>query len=870
MKYISLLSGFLLFALTSPSFATHIVGGEFELVHLNDDYYRLNLIIYFDEINGDPGANDFSATPYIYRKSDDAFIESLYLPRVSEVDVPYTNPVCTYGGLKTSRILYSNTVQLPAERYNDPEGYYVVWERCCRNSTISNLIPPIDDTIGQTFYLEFPAVVNEGQPFINSSPVLFPPLSDYACLGVDYYVDFAGTDPDGDSLVYSLVTPLNSSAPEPLPTPKPRGSHPDVPWVDGIDSSNMVPGNPALQINADGLLRVTPSQLGLFVFAALCEEYRDGVKIGEVRRDFQMLVIDCPPQGNPPSIAYKLYEEDVYLKDFQTINFPNTLVGDERCMEFIITDPDVTGVANLRVRPINFSNTPVPVYNIEEERYNADGDTLFLKVCFTHCPAIEGAHFIDFIGNDNSCPLPKMDTVQLAFTIEPLANERPKIQSEEDYVIQKLYVDSVFTLEIEGLDPDDDFMEMILLPVGFDASYFGFYLTTEVDEAGYLKSLFTWNLSCNQFNFTNDSTFIVQFILDDLDVCDKSDPDTLTYQFDLEQTVNQAPYFLAEENHYDLVVYGDEILEIQVQARDMEQDLIYLSMQTDNFYRYNYDIYFNESYNDEGLIDQTFLWDLRCEQFNSEFDSVFNFSFLVNDFPDCQNGHSTLITYSVLVKAPRNEAPYFEGEGNVINHTIFNGNSFELNLKGRDNDEDFLYLNLYSTNFNLSDYDISYFELSNVQGAVDALFRWEVSCEYLSSDPDKVFEVVFLISDTNSCIPDETDTLRLNVKLNDVKGDFTNFNIPNVITPNGDSKNDYFQMCNGDDSNCVEKFIIPEDDCENQFLGVEIYNRWGRRVFADDRRDFRWDGSESPGGAYYYIMRFTQREYKGTLTIIYD
>lgn len=870
MKYISPLFGFLLFAFTSTSFATHIVGGEFELVHLNDDYYTLNLIIYFDEINGSPNAKDYSLRPFVFRKSDDSFVEYFYLPRVSEVNVPYTNPVCTYGGLETSRILYSNTIQLPAERYNEPEGYYIVWERCCRNSTISNLIPPIDDTIGQTFYLEFPAVVKEGEPFINSSPVLFPPLSDYACLGVDYYVDFAGTDPDGDSLVYSLVTPLNSSEPQTLPTPKPRGSHPGVPWVDGIDSSNMVPGNPPLNINAEGLLRVTPSQLGLFVFAALCEEYRDGVKIGEVRRDFQMLVIDCPPQGNPPSIAYKLYEEDVYLKDFKTIHFPNTLVGDERCIEFMITDPDVTGIANLRVRPTNFSNTPVPVYNIAEQHYNANGDTLFLKVCFTECPAVEGAHYIDFIGNDNSCPLPKMDTVQLAFTIEPLANERPLIQTDQDYIIQKLYVDSLFTLEFEGSDPDHDFMEMILMPVGFDGSLLDFSLTNEVNEAGYLKSLFTWDLSCNQFGFTNDSTFLVHFILDDLDACDRSDADTLTYQFDLKQHVNQAPYFLAEEDHYDLVVYGDEILEIALQARDAENDPIYLRMQTDNFDKYNYDIYFDESYNEAGLINQIFYWNLRCEQFNIQSDSVFNFSFIVNDYPECQNSHYTPISYSVLVKAPRNEAPYFEGEGNVVNHTIFNGSIFELNLKGRDKNEDYLYLNLYSTNFNFNDYDITYSEISNVPGAIDAFFRWEVSCEFLSSDPDKVYEVVFLISDTNSCLPDETDTLKLNVKLNDIKGDFSNFEIPNVITPNGDSKNDYFEMCKADDFDCVQKFVIPDDDCESQFLGVEVYNRWGRRVFIDDRRDFRWDGSESPGGAYYYVMRFTKREYKGTLTIIHD
>ena len=78
---------------------------------------------------------------------------------------------------------------------------------------------------GQTFYLEFPPVVKDGQPFINSSPRLFPPLNDYACPRKPYYVDFAGVDDDGDSLVYSLVTPLSTHSiiaiPPLLPAPYP-------------------------------------------------------------------------------------------------------------------------------------------------------------------------------------------------------------------------------------------------------------------------------------------------------------------------------------------------------------------------------------------------------------------------------------------------------------------------------------------------------------------------------------------------------------------------------------------------------------------------------------------------------------------------
>ena len=38
----------------SQSYATHIVGGEFELKYVEESTYSLKLIIYFDDINGNP------------------------------------------------------------------------------------------------------------------------------------------------------------------------------------------------------------------------------------------------------------------------------------------------------------------------------------------------------------------------------------------------------------------------------------------------------------------------------------------------------------------------------------------------------------------------------------------------------------------------------------------------------------------------------------------------------------------------------------------------------------------------------------------------------------------------------------------------
>ena len=49
---------FLLCLWAFPVAASHIVGGEFEIIHISGIRYRINLILYFDELNGSIGARD--------------------------------------------------------------------------------------------------------------------------------------------------------------------------------------------------------------------------------------------------------------------------------------------------------------------------------------------------------------------------------------------------------------------------------------------------------------------------------------------------------------------------------------------------------------------------------------------------------------------------------------------------------------------------------------------------------------------------------------------------------------------------------------------------------------------------------------------
>jgi hypothetical protein len=61
--------------------------------------------------------------------------------------------------------------------------------------------------------------------------------------------------------------------------------------------------------------------------------------------------------------------------------------------------------------------------------------------------------------------------------------------------------------------------------------------------------------------------------------------------------------------------------------------------------------------------------------------------------------------------------------------------------------------------------------------------------------------------------------------------------------------------------------ILPEDNCFGEFRSIQIYNRWGRQVYESFDRSFRWYGEDMPVGVYYYQLRYTNRAYKGMVTI---
>ena len=858
-----------------PARASHIVGGEFELRHVEGNRYTLNLIQYFDEIFGNVEAEDRFTVVYIYRKSDDTFVRSVELANAGSTFVPYTNPECSIDELRTRRILYSNTITLPGEEFNDPEGYYVVYERCCRNYNVNNLA---FDGTGQTFYLEFPAVEKEGQPFVNSTPILFPPLSNYACVNQNFYFDFAGTDVDGDSLVYSLVAPFNSSEtnpiPEnsnPLPIPKPR-PHEEVTFVEGIDVNNMVPGSPALRIDQRGFLTVRPSTLGLFVFGVRAEEYRNGEKLGEVRRDFQMLVIDCDP-GSPPEIASQVKGTKVLYREGEVLSFG---VDDEKCLEVSITDVDILaeGREEVTVQAIgvNFSQDIRELVPLTPTVLEGANDTLTFTFCLPECPYTEDGSpmIIDLVAYDDACSVPLTDTLRITVNVEGPENEDPFIVDNPAILNVAVNAGEAYELPIQGVDRDNDQLSLTAEGVGFTLADYGIELREVLLVPGEVRKTLVWNTDCATFPLDAREDFEVLIQLRDDSDCSFGKPDELRLRLNVSLPPNTGPEISFDgltETTIDAAI--GQTINFDVIAEEPDGDFTTLTAVGDGFDLRAMNINFPGN---SGIqrISSPFTWDLSCRSVDLAVQGTFHIDFIAQDQNLCNKPSGDTIRVTINVMPPENRAPEValrNVPGDTIPGTIDRPIAFDV--VGTDEDVDIVTLQLTQVSLNgnpLDPHVVNFgFNPARGRGQVASRFYWVPDCSLFPEDfTHAEITLTFAVED-DKCFNHKSDTVRAYLAIDPASLRLEEFEPHNAFTPNQDGWGDYFFLtfCDDPGGNCD----LPFGNCANAFERIEIYNRWGKLVYQTDQTDFQWDAEGMGGGAYYFLAFYSRETYKGRIYV---
>jgi len=891
--------------LAIPVMASHIVGGEFEVQHISGNTYRINLIIYFDKINGSPGAKDASAVARIFRKSDNVRMMDVTLSLVNEEDVSYTQPACSKGELQTAKLTYTNTVTLSNSDFSDPQGYYIVWERCCRNYTITNIIsrqPPANavvypDAAGQTFYLEFPPVTKNGKPFINSTPHLFPPLNDFACPRKLYYADFAGTDDDGDSLAYSIVTPLNTPTAEPIPATGPAPApYPEVRWQPGFGPTNVMAGTPDVKITPEGFLTVTPTLQGLFVFAVKCEEYRNNIKIGEVRRDFQLLVVASCPRAEAPQILGKKQNDAAFTYDnTMSVTFAGGTPDADRCITVQVSDTDASSqddnyTENITIKavPLGFKGDVNGVLPAITTARLQNGSTADFNICFDQCPLVNGPFTVGIVAYDDACSLPLYDTLKVTVNIDPPPNNRAQfIQPGTLVVNASVNEGQSAQWDIEGIDIDNDDLTVAVTTDGFTLADAGFRIVQTDLSPGHYSSTLYWDAFCNLYDYTNRTDFQIKILLDDVDACMFAEPAILTFNLKvINLPPNRPPIIYSDlrpgytERKIELTREVNETLSFNVFGQDPDNDRLVLSGdERDTLSMARYGATFPGA-TGIGSVSSRFNWPILCDKINLNEKNEYTFMFvLVDNTNKCRFYNADTLDVVVTLEPPGNLEPLLTVNSLIpdlplINHTldITLGEQISLGLLGTDRDTypqpDLLRLEMIKASGTVEPAGYT-FTPAEGRGRVESTFTWTPECNIFENGVYKNdYTFAFRVVD-DRCFNSKADTVAVNITVHDVESTFGEFLPPNVISPNGDGKNDFFAMVRLDESGQLVN-ILPKDNCTGVFEGITIYNRWGRSVFDSDDRDFRWYAPDEVTGPYYYTLFYSNRKYKGVVTVAYD
>lgn len=277
----------ILFLLFNRASATHIVGGEIYYTCLGNNKYKITLKLYRDCFNGQAPFDSpaiigiYDAAGSLVNSLSVNFVGPNLIPPavISPCLVPPAN-VCV------EEAIYEDTITLPPIA----GGYNIVYQRCCRNGTITNLDDPGGTGSSYLAHIPDPSIAT-----CNSSPRYnnFPPL--FLCSNVNFNFDHVATDPDGDVLVYSFCDPYaGASSIDPAPNPPAPPPFSFVNYLPGYSGTYPIDANPAFAISqSTGFITGTPTNIGQYVVGVCVSEYRNGVLISTNKRDFQFNILFC-------------------------------------------------------------------------------------------------------------------------------------------------------------------------------------------------------------------------------------------------------------------------------------------------------------------------------------------------------------------------------------------------------------------------------------------------------------------------------------------------------------------------------------------------------------------------------------------------
>lgn len=276
----------LLFLASLFSYATHNRSGEITYQWIGANQYKIRVTTYTNYTDGSVQADRCDQMVYINDLLGNV-LDSVECLRVNGFSLCSSNPSAKEGEILDpgtnhfKKNVYEGIITL-----NSGANYILYMTDPNRNAGIINIANSVDQAFALTDTLK---TFNIPGLTINSSPNLLNPPIDEACVGQPFIHNPGAFDPNGDSLSYSLSIVFGDFA-QPVPGYIPAQNFGIT--IDPITGDFYWPN---------------PQQQGEYNFGILITEWRktsdgDYVKIGSVLRDLQINVKVCI--NNPPVIAH--------------------------------------------------------------------------------------------------------------------------------------------------------------------------------------------------------------------------------------------------------------------------------------------------------------------------------------------------------------------------------------------------------------------------------------------------------------------------------------------------------------------------------------------------------------------------------------
>ncbi len=367
--------------------ASHVPGGNITYECVGPNQYLVTLTLFEDcgtAFTGNTNQNITISNDCGLVNPNGSLPNTVFQQEISQLCPSSVNQSECNGGTLPGIYMHQwqAVITLPA----DCDSWTFGYSSCCRNTTTN--------VNGQPGYY-WESVLNSTTAPCNTSPQITNPAVPYVCVGQAVCYNLGVYEPDGHTLVYSLISGQSAAGT-------------NITYNGGFTPATPIPG---ITIDPNtGQLDFTPGTAGNYVVVILIEEFdANGNLVGSVIHDIQFEVVNCANQILDCNSSGQI--ANITGAVFQT--GPNQLQmceGTAFCFDISYDDLDATDSLTYT------SNiaTVLPGATVNASYPNAaanDYSEIDITICWTPPPGSSNLNTAFSITlDDNACPVSGQQT----------------------------------------------------------------------------------------------------------------------------------------------------------------------------------------------------------------------------------------------------------------------------------------------------------------------------------------------------------------------------------------------------------------------------------------------------------------------------